>query len=268
MITYDGREKAYRIVSDLLGSVRVVYDIDSGDEVQRIDYDVWGNVVNDTNPGFQPFGFAGGLYDSQTKLVRFGARDYDAETARWTAKDPIQFAGGDTNLYGYVANDPVNFIDPPGLWSFSGEVYGGVGGGIKFGKDPKTGERFMCFRGGYGVGGGASYDQNGGRPGNPPWSSDYDSSWGAAADFYGEAGAGVGPLGVGVRASAGVQESRGIKKNCKGYSDYTNEGGDFYHPFDGTGRNLGVSTPFDWDGKRGRYDLKASASVGFELCLW
>jgi RHS repeat-associated protein len=76
---------------------------------------VWGAVVSDTNPGFQPFAFAGGLYDSQTGLTRFGARDYDAETGRWTAKDPIGFAGGDTNLYGYVANDPVNFIDPTGL---------------------------------------------------------------------------------------------------------------------------------------------------------
>jgi hypothetical protein len=30
---------------------------------QRLDYDAWGNVTTDTNPGFQPFGFAGGLYD-------------------------------------------------------------------------------------------------------------------------------------------------------------------------------------------------------------
>ncbi len=41
--------------------------------------------------------------------------DYDPETGRWTAKDPIGFAGGDTNLYGYTANDPVNFVDVNGL---------------------------------------------------------------------------------------------------------------------------------------------------------
>lgn len=71
----------------------------------------------DTNPGFQPFGFAGGLYDNDTKLIRFGARDYDPEVGRWTGKDPIGFGGGDANLYGYAFNDPVNFIDPSGFSS-------------------------------------------------------------------------------------------------------------------------------------------------------
>ena len=47
---------------------------------QRLDYDPYGVVLTDTNPGFQPFGFAGGLYDPDTGLVRFGARDYDART--------------------------------------------------------------------------------------------------------------------------------------------------------------------------------------------
>jgi RHS repeat-associated protein len=80
-----------------------------------MDYDEWGNVIYDNSPGFQPFGFAGGLYDSDTKLTRFGARDYDAETGRWTTKDPIRFNGGDANLYVYVSNRSVDFIDPSGL---------------------------------------------------------------------------------------------------------------------------------------------------------
>jgi len=105
----------YRIISDHLGSPRLVVDSTSGAIVQRLDYDEFGNVISDTNPGFQPFGFAGGIYDQHTKLARFGARDYDAETGRWTAKDPILFDGGDTNLYGYVLNDPVNFVDPAGM---------------------------------------------------------------------------------------------------------------------------------------------------------
>ena len=80
-----------------------------------MDYDSFGNVISDTNPGFQPFGFAGGLYDPDTKLVRFGARDYDSETGRWTTKDPIRFDGDGPNLYAYVGNNPINVIDPDGL---------------------------------------------------------------------------------------------------------------------------------------------------------
>jgi len=106
----------YRIITDHLGSPRLVIDVATGAVVQRMDYDEFGRVLNDTSPGFQPFGFAGGLYDRDTKLVRFGARDYDVETGRWTAKDPIGFAGGDTNLYGYVRNSPASSIDPEGKW--------------------------------------------------------------------------------------------------------------------------------------------------------
>ncbi|MBI3606112.1 MAG: RHS repeat-associated core domain-containing protein, partial [Nitrospirae bacterium] len=61
-------------------------------------------------------------YDPFTGLTRFGARDYDAETGRWTSKDPIRFTGGDTNLYGYAQDDPVNFIDPLGLAAIDIEI--------------------------------------------------------------------------------------------------------------------------------------------------
>ena len=91
-------------------------DTQTGSIVQEMDYAVWGAVTKDTNPGFQPFGFAGGLYEPETGLVRFGARDYDPYTGRWMPKDPIGFAGGDGNLYGYVLNDPIGFFDPSGLF--------------------------------------------------------------------------------------------------------------------------------------------------------
>jgi RHS repeat-associated protein len=105
----------YRFITDHLGSVRLVVNAVSGAVAQRIDYDAWGKVVADSNPGFQPFGFGGGLYDALTGLVRFGARDYDADTGRWTAKDAQLFGGRDTNLYAYVGNDPINGLDPTGL---------------------------------------------------------------------------------------------------------------------------------------------------------
>ncbi|MCU7835371.1 MAG: hypothetical protein KZQ83_08960 [gamma proteobacterium symbiont of Taylorina sp.] len=107
----------YRIVSDHLGSPRLVVNATTGEVVQWMDYDEYGNILNDSNPGFQPFGFAGGIYDRDTNLIRFGARDYDPVTGRWTAKDPIGFEGG-LNVYAYVENNPVNFIDPSGqdIW--------------------------------------------------------------------------------------------------------------------------------------------------------
>ena len=104
----------YRIVSDHLGSPRLIVRESDGVIVQRMDFDEFGKVLNDTNPGFQPFGFGSGLYDAITGLVRFGTRDYNADCGRWTAKDPIGFSGGDTNLYGYVVGDPLNWIDPEG----------------------------------------------------------------------------------------------------------------------------------------------------------
>ena len=113
MVTQSGN---YRILADHLGSPRLVVDASTGAIAERIDYDEWGQVLQDTNPGFQPFGFAGGLYDRDTGLVRFGARDFDPQTGRWTNKDPLLFGGGDGDVYAYVGNDPIDFFDPSGLF--------------------------------------------------------------------------------------------------------------------------------------------------------
>jgi RHS repeat-associated protein len=107
--------KTFRIVPDIIGSPRIVINVATGVVEQMLEYDEFGNIRVDTNPGFQPFGFAGGLYDQQTKLTRLGARDYDAQTGRFTSKDPKGISGGNTNLYAYVKNDPVNYVDISGL---------------------------------------------------------------------------------------------------------------------------------------------------------
>ncbi len=110
----------YYLTYDQVGSLRVVSDA-SGNVIKSIDYDSFGSIISDTNPAFTvPFGFAGGMYDADTGLARFGLRDYDPDTGRWTAKDPIGFWGGDVDLYGYVTNNPIKFIDPRGLWRAPG----------------------------------------------------------------------------------------------------------------------------------------------------
>jgi len=71
----------------------------------------------------------GGLYYMR-------ARYYDAETGRFISEDPIGFAGGDLNLYAYVANNPVLFVDPDGesFWApFAGLGAGLVSGAWSFG---------------------------------------------------------------------------------------------------------------------------------------
>jgi len=138
---------AYRVLKDHLGSPRVVVDSTTGVVAQRMDFDGYGVVTLENPAAFQPFGFAGGIYDQHTKLTRLGARDYDATTGRWTVKDPFGLAGltkvqmrlldaarrnprmvaaarelqfSDVNLYVYALNDPLNNSDSWGLATTSG----------------------------------------------------------------------------------------------------------------------------------------------------
>ena len=109
----------YRLITDQVGSVRLVENTSTGAVAERIDYDEFGNVLADSAPGFQPFGFAGGLRDIDTGLTRFGARDYDSVTGRWTTKDPLGFTGDTANVYEYLGGDPINYSDPWGLLRYN-----------------------------------------------------------------------------------------------------------------------------------------------------
>lgn len=108
----------YRIITDHLGSVRLVVRVKDGSIVQEMVHDEFGKTLSSAGAGFQPFGFAGGLYDYNTGFIQFGARWYDPQVGRWVSKDPIGFAGGDTNLYAYVGGNPVSYVDPTGLYWF------------------------------------------------------------------------------------------------------------------------------------------------------
>lgn len=118
-------DRVYRVITDHLGSPVYIVNIANASDVWLdASYDAWGNVTSfkldsvdqgtDTTAWPIPHGFAGGLFDSDTGLVRFGARDYDPRIGRWTAKDPILFEGGQANLYVYVGNEPVQITDPTG----------------------------------------------------------------------------------------------------------------------------------------------------------
>jgi RHS repeat-associated protein len=104
----------YRVVSDHLGSPRRVVNVANSSDVPfSARYSSFGEVTG-SGLEWMPFGFAGGVYDDETRLVRFGVRDVDTLGGRWTQKDPGRWNIGDLNLYLYSYGDPVNYIDNDG----------------------------------------------------------------------------------------------------------------------------------------------------------
>jgi RHS repeat-associated protein len=88
----------------------------SGALLDHRGYDAFGNIVSETTPSNgDRFGYTGQPLDTATGLQNNGARWYSAAIQRWMGRDPIEFAGGQANLYQYVGNDASNLVDPSGL---------------------------------------------------------------------------------------------------------------------------------------------------------
>jgi RHS repeat-associated protein len=200
----------FYVGSDQVGTPRVVVD-SSGTVVKKLEYDSFGAVVADSNPVFDlPLGFAGGLPDPVTKLVRFGVRDYDPAAGRWTAPDPAFFAGSPTNLYAYVGGNPISLRDPAGLEGGSVTGYYALGGGGSVSRG-ENGELITCLEGG--VGGGVAASIHTGAP-RRGWKviaeiSAGPATLGAELDLLcmrltGMASLGAGPVSVGIDSDGGV----------------------------------------------------------------
>ncbi len=125
------------------GSISHVTDA-SGAVVNNYIYDAFGNRISVTETVSNPYGFTAREYDPESGLYFYRARYYDPKAGRFISSDPIGFAGGDSNLYAYVFNDPVNLIDPSGL-SAAGRTgtasIGATAAGSIFG----TGNRLACL---------------------------------------------------------------------------------------------------------------------------
>jgi RHS repeat-associated protein len=118
---------------DHLGSIREMFK-SNGTVVARYDYDPWGRstaVINTTLPDFN---FTGLYRHSRSNLDLAVYRAYDPDLGRWISRDPIAEQGG-INLYRYIENNPVEIVDPLGLWQIT--VGGGAGLGflISFGNN-------------------------------------------------------------------------------------------------------------------------------------
>lgn len=151
----------YYVGTDQVGTPLVVSNA-SGTVVKQLEYDSFGRRTNDSNPTFElPFGFAGGIEDVDTGLVRFGYRDYDQESGRWLARDPVLYSGGQSNLYAYVGNNPVAMRDPLGLWCVGASFYEVAGGGGEICYDSDNGGFSACAEFGLGFGGDVNINSSG-----------------------------------------------------------------------------------------------------------
>ncbi|MBI4378658.1 MAG: hypothetical protein HY578_06145 [Nitrospinae bacterium] len=105
--------KVYYYHFDGLGSVTALTDA-KGKVAQRYEYDSFGNLKHHGHKVKQPYTYTGRERDRETGLYYYRARYYDPKVGRFINKDPVGFEGG-INLYVYLGNNPINFIDPLGL---------------------------------------------------------------------------------------------------------------------------------------------------------
>ena len=109
--------------TDALGSTVALTD-STGSAVETYTYDVFGAATIhapstlDTRPSSlfaNRFLFTGCEWLAEAALYDYRNRAYSPALGRFFQTDPIRFAAGDANIYRYVANNPVNFVDPLGL---------------------------------------------------------------------------------------------------------------------------------------------------------
>jgi len=214
----------YYFTRDHLGSVREVTD-STGTIQARYDYDPYGRKTLVQGTDFSDFGYAGMFFEPTSGLNLTLFRAYDPNAGRWLNQDPLasqplsmMFPGKDgtlmarpipaellvsPNLYEYVGNNPINKVDPYGLWQIT------IGGG-------------------FGIGAMITFGNNGG-------SSWYNGQWNGGAwvgegdglfgDFNGDKGeekCTSFSIGVRAHAEAGIEGATGVSVDGEASYDMWN----------------------------------------------
>jgi len=117
----------YYFTRDHLGSIREMVDA-SGTIQARYNYDPYGRRTKVSGSLDADFGFTGDFYHASSGLCLTFLRAYDPDLGRWLSRDLLAERAG-LNLYDYVFNNPINWLDPYGACGGGGQVTGGAGGG-------------------------------------------------------------------------------------------------------------------------------------------
>ncbi len=104
--------KNYFPLYDGKGNVTAIID-SSQAIVATYGYDPFGILLKKTGSLDQPYQFSTKPYESGSGLSYFGYRFYSASLGRWMTRDPLGEEEG-LNLYEYVLNNPVSYLDPDG----------------------------------------------------------------------------------------------------------------------------------------------------------
>ncbi|MBK6686402.1 MAG: hypothetical protein IPG45_18175 [Deltaproteobacteria bacterium] len=118
----------YAETTDHLGSIREVVGTSGANVTSTMDFGPWGSGLQTGGSGPNgDFGYTGYLRHPRSLLALSPYRPYDPSKARWLRRDPIRELGG-PNLYAFVGQDPINRIDPLGLWYFATRLGPGSNG--------------------------------------------------------------------------------------------------------------------------------------------
>ena len=104
------------IHKDALGSV-VALSNNAGVVTDKFSYSPFGKSADESG---SPYKFAARRIDSETGLYYNRNRYYNPSTGRFISPDPIGYGDG-MNMYAYVKNDPMNGVDPMGLFANESE---------------------------------------------------------------------------------------------------------------------------------------------------
>jgi RHS repeat-associated protein len=242
-VRFAGNSEIY--VQDRLGSVRQFRPRNTT-TVGTLEYGPYGELLRSPDNSLIPsefFGYANMFQEGGAPVYYTMFRVYDQGVGRWESRDPIGVRGG-PNVYAYVEDDPLGTIDPLGLWSMQLSFYDGIGGAINL---AGTGFRFqsLSFKGGVGIGGGFSYNPWGGPPSEEPLCE------ATGIGLFGEATAGIGPVGGGLGWNWGGWQSVDDPHESGGY-------GGFEPELRGNKSFGGVPIHFG-------FDAEGEASAGVEL---